>query len=71
MPVGADDRGDIPYRRSYNWSPICYVKILFLFVFFFYFNFKIMKGGLQLMRMSVGGCTLEVRGFERINLSLS
>ena len=23
------------------------------------------------MRMSVGGCTLEVRGFERINLSLS
>ena len=39
--------------------------------FFFYFNFKIMKGGLQLMRMSVGGCTLEVRGFERINLSLS
>lgn len=27
----------------------------FLFVFFS----KIMKGGLQLMRMSVGGCTLE------------
>lgn len=40
-------------------------------LFFFYLNFKIMKGGLQLMRMSVGGCTLEVRGFERINLSLS